>query len=416
MKILNLKIRNNYIVLEKNILLIDLFAIMPIVDSVSGAMHDRIPLGQIYRLLIFVFMFVLLSNNSLKKFSQVFITFVIFLTIQSIVSIEYIGKSIQDVIKLFTPIISIVLIETLLKKKKVSDKNIFDLLDVWCILYPILIIVPSILGLGVSSYEGTIGFKGFFYAVNEISFVMCSLIMYSFWKLQKDADLKSFIVLAINCLCIITMGTKTAYATIVLFTLVFLISFIKNRSIKRRLKIMLFIAAAIIVILFNYKRIIEMTSAIFERWYYQRKMSYSLSDFLFSMRLRRIENAWDIFWTKLYFAFGWGFGGELVGFPNIEMDFLDVLFRSGIFGFIYIFLFYMKKTLYFLRKNSWSLIITLWSLALSFGTGHVLFYGQSGMMLSINFTLAYIISKSNEKENWKERVSGRESNSINECL
>lgn len=35
--------------------------------------------------------------------------------------------------------------------------------------------------------------------------------------------------------------------------------------------------------------------------------------------------------------------------------------------------------------------IIIWSLALSFGAGHVLFYGQSGMMLAANIILAYEI-------------------------
>ena len=63
----------------------------------------------------------------------------------------------------------------------------------------------------------------------------------------------------------------------------------------------------------------------------------------------------------------------------------------GIIGFLYVILFYGKEVIKVARKNMWGLLIVCWSLALSFGAGHVLFYGQSGMMLAANIILAYEI-------------------------
>lgn len=39
------------------------------------------------------------------------------------------------------------------------------------------------------------------------------------------------------------------------------------------------------------------------------------------MRLRRLEDAFNIYMDGNYLMFGWGLGGELAGFPNMEMDF-----------------------------------------------------------------------------------------------
>ena len=90
---------------------------MPFVDSVSGAFHDELPIGQIYRLVLFFYMLTLLMTVSKRTFINVLFPFIVFLLIQSIVSSNYIKDSLQGVIKLFTPIFLDSLIQTLQKKK-----------------------------------------------------------------------------------------------------------------------------------------------------------------------------------------------------------------------------------------------------------------------------------------------------------
>ena len=155
---------------------------MPLVDSMSGAFHDVYPIGQIYRIVMFIYMFILLARNSRKEFLHVLIPFMMFIVIQYMISSGYRTKSIQDVVKLFTPIIAINLLKILLNKREINKKSIFRVLNVWSIAYPLLIIIPGILGLGENAYAG-IGWKGYFYAVNEISFIMSSLVMYRTWRL-----------------------------------------------------------------------------------------------------------------------------------------------------------------------------------------------------------------------------------------
>ena len=78
---------------------------------------------------------------------------------------------------------------------------------------------------------------------------------------------------------------------------------------------------------------------------------------------------------------------------NIEMDFIDLLLETGIVGFVYVLAFYGRKAKNIMKNNLWSAWIILWSFALSFGAGHVLFYGQSGMMLALNIIYATLIPK-----------------------
>ena len=81
-------------------------------------------------------------------------------------------------------------------------------MDFWSIAYPVLILVPGLMGIGISAYEGEIGWKGFFYAVNEISFILSSLVAYMFWRLNFKSNMYSLFVLAFNFLCVSLMGTK----------------------------------------------------------------------------------------------------------------------------------------------------------------------------------------------------------------
>ena len=391
--VFKVKIKKNLLAgtkINKYSFLMVLLYIMPFVDSVSGAFHDELPIGQIYRLVLFFYMLTLLMTVSKRTFINVLFPFMVFLLIQSIVSSNYIKDSLQGVIKLFTPIILVSLIQTLQKEKKYK-LDIFNLMDFWSIAYPVLILVPGLMGIGISAYEGEIGWKGFFYAVNEISFILSSLVAYMFWRLNFKSNMYSLFVLAFNCLCVALMVTKMGYATVFVFLILFIFAFMRNENQKQSLKILILICFLVFVIIYYKDQIIQSTSLIFERWRYLRKHSYSTTDFLFSMRLRRLNKAITLFTKEMHYLFGWGFGGSDFGYPNMEMDFLDLLFQTGIFGLFYILYFYGKQLVSVFHKNLWGVAIIIWSLALSFGAGHVLFYGQSGMMLAANIILAYEI-------------------------
>lgn len=388
-----MKISLKHSKINKYSLLIGLLYIMPIVDSISGFFHDIYPIGQFYRIVFFVYVSFLLMNSSMKTATGLIGAFLGFLIIQTLVSLPggYAVKSIQDTIKLFTPILMVSLFQSLLSKGRIRRESFFNLLNCWSIVYPPLIIIPSVLGLNNYAYEGSVGWKGFFFAINEISFIISSLVIYRFYKLSQSINIKELCLLGLNVVCLIGMGTKTGYATIAVGIITFGIFFFREKKASKRLKIIGISFLVVIIAFLVRDRVVEMTNLIFERWFYQRQISYSTTDFLFSMRLRRISVAFSDFWDGFYLLFGWGFGGELAGKLNIEMDFIDLVLRTGIIGFFYVSIFYIRKIKYALKNNLWGTVIVVWSFALSFGAGHVLFYGQSGMMLALNITFASII-------------------------
>ena len=193
------------------------------------------------------------------------------------------------------------------------------------------------------------------------------------------------------------MGTKTGYASVAVGILAFGIFFLKEKKASKILKTIGISFLAVIVAFLLRDRVVELTNSIFERWFYQRQISYSTTDFLFSMRLRRIGTAFSEFLEGFHVLFGWGLGGELAGKQNIEMDFIDLLFRTGVAGFLYVFIFYFSKIKHIFKNNLWGTFIVVWSFALAFGAGHVLFYGQSGMMLALNIIISLLIGESIKK-------------------
>lgn len=368
--------------------------VMPFVDSLSGAFHDEYPIGQIFRLMFFVLLLFFLLKVSKRKFGLFFCSFLLFILLQVVASFPdaYLYKSIQDTIKLFTPMGMIVLFQCLITKRIISKHIIFDLLDWWSVIYPLLIIIPSILGLSSSAYDSSVGYKGFFYAINEISFIMSSLVISRFFILSIKLSFSSLIILGIDTICLILMGTKTGYASIIVGSIIFGIYFFKERNIRRIYKYLVVLGFVFLFILLFQNAIISMVSGIVNRWVFQRQISNSTIDFLFSMRLRRLKDAFDSFLHGSFILFGWGFGGELGGMINVEMDFIDLLLRTGILGFSFVVLFYWGKVRTTIKHSIWGGVIVGWSFALSFGAGHVLFYGQSGMMLAMNIIYSSLIS------------------------
>lgn len=379
--------------------LVFLILIMPFVDSFSGAFHDLYPIGQIYRSIFFSYMLFMVMRHSKREFMKIGIPFSVFAIVQMLISIDM-QKSAQDIVKLFTPIILIRLMLILIDGKKLEINNVKKLIERWAVCYPVLIIVPGILGIGKIAYDGTAGWKGFFYATNEISFIISCLVMFLVWEVYKDIKLKMLILLGMNILTVLLMGTKTGYATVGVFVLIYFAKSMGELRRSRFLKNIFIVLVSCIAVGYLYHLFFDEINAIFERWMYQKDVvSYSLIDFLTSHRLRRFQAAWNSFihgeiW---YIPFGCGFGAELGGFENMEMDWIDILFRTGFLGTSFIIAFYLRCFLHISRNNFWGFVIMLWIFFLSFGAGHVLFYGQSGMMLGIMVVMCYLIQIDNKK-------------------
>lgn len=379
------------VISEKGIFIF-LLAIMPLVDTINGIVMEKVSVGQFYRLFLFFFLVLLYLKYRRKQAVSFVIIFLTWCAAQFAVGISNGMENVLVTFKLFLPMAILLAMNTMQKLGKILDADIYKIFDIWSLIYPITIILPYVLGIGTHAYDGTTGTKGFYYALNEISFVICAIIMNQIVKINNKLKLKTAVLLILNCLSMVLMGTKTGYVTLILFFILYFFYIGKgkknnarlNNGIRKLMVLLLIVIAAMA----GYQIFKDQIMQIYERWMWQLKYASTSSlDFLTSNRIRRISGGFDLFLHgRVWYPFlGWGLGGEIVGMPNMEMDFLDLLFRTGIVGFSLVILFYYTFWKKNVIKNYWNNWILIWAAAVSFGAGHVLFYGQSGMAFALLF-------------------------------
>lgn len=393
-------------------LLLYLFLIMPVVDSFSGIFHETFNIGPIYRIFIFAYIYVLILKYCLRRAVIFFLVLSIFIICQFLANPYTVTESVEATVKLFTPI-EMILMYTTIHEKNIffSDKDINSLLDGWAIIYPVSIFTSFMFGGNIFAYENAVGVKGFYYATNEVSFVICAIVLCKAAQFAEYSEFRDLCLIFLNSLCIILMGTKSGYMTLVIgFALYVLYWIMKRRGYKSLyslLKGFIYFIIIAIAILAIREKVAIIVNGIFERWRNSRiYISQSTIDFLSSGRLRRVDlcfNTWinNEWW---YPIIGWGLGTIDRQRENMEMDFLDLLFRCGITGFTIIIAYYISLVKGKLRLDYWNVGILTTAIIIVFFAGHTLFGGASGMALGI--LIIYCLNRS--KKNCEKMSKGRE--------
>lgn len=372
-----------------------LIKLMPLIDTASGILTpvdtSVLNIGQIYRLLVFTILILLTIKNNIKKNLYVLSLLILFMIVQCVLNIDNIMQVIVAWTKLITSIVIFITYSCLIEKKHLSIEKIFGLLDSWAIFYPIAFILPKLLGIDiVASYDNTTGYKGAFYAVNEISFVLSVVVMYLIIRLDQNLKRKYIVLLVLNTFCIILLGTKSSLLVVLFFgiSFVYRVIFIHKKQIFKRWFILI---SLIIAVFFGWCIFNIQIQDIIQRLLWQRKyVSVSSFDFLTSGRIRRIGQGFSMFMENpLYILSGWGLGLSILHI-GIEMDFIDLFFGVGVIGFVYIMaiyiIFYFRKC----EKNYWNKCVLLIAAILCCFAGHILYYGQSGMALGVLFLFLFI--------------------------
>lgn len=390
---------------EKAVL--ELLVIMPIVDAFAGHFHESLNIGPVYRIIFFAYLlFLLLKYESMKS---IVFAIVVLLTcvFQALANTDTAFENIQQTIKLFTPI-EMITLYSVRKSFFFCLQDIRHVLNRWAMLYPISVFVSYVIEGNVSAYFAEeVGVKGFYYATNEISFVFCVILMYETVELALTGKIKNLFFLFVNALCIVLMGTKSGYMTLGICAFLYVFNVVKtsvnrkarNKKIAGIVNGLLYIAIFIIALISAWQFIEPMVMEIFDRW--QMLFTYSSTstlDFLSSGRIRRIGqgfNTWLHYkWWYLYI--GWGFGLTDSLRVNTEMDFLDLLFRSGLFGFATVVIYYFTLLRKRIKLDFWNTGILVVSFIMIFFAGHILFYGASGMALGI--LLIFCINRFKQEE------------------
>lgn len=373
--------------LIKNIYLV-LFIITPLIDSLNGffiksGYLSAISIGDFFRLTLILYVGYLWFNCiSLKNFI-IFLIIVAYLVIDCLLQIllqintNSVFNEIMNIILWLMSIFFILSFQDINRRRIVLLEDIETIFDWWIFLTPLTLIIPYFLGLGYSTYYD-IGYKGFYYATNAITYFLITLYIHSIHSCINRFTYKRLINIFLIAISIAMLGTKSGYVCLIILPLLVITIKFKSNLIKLiqtySVGLIVFIATLLIFINFYSEQIVK----ILNRHTYFSQNATSFISFLTTGRIDRLSTYYNYvkntpsFIFRLLFGSGYGLEKQL---GAIEMDYFDLFFIFGFFGLliyslIIIYIFFLRNKTN--NKNEIYLVAFLISIGFSFLGGHVL--------------------------------------------
>lgn len=366
-----------------------LYCFLPLVDMVNGfviqELHSNFSVGQIYRFLLIAIILLLIISYKKMIFRDIvplaWIAFTI--TIWGLLHV-LMGRNLLNE---FTNGLQWILFPmyvfgfSLLKAHgQMCEGDRRKILEIWQWLFSLTILVPKLLGIGYSTYGNEIGYKGFYYANNGVSFALSILVIYSLYKLYSELSLLNgikFVLCAWTCMI---LGTKSALFAIVV-AVVFLLF---DKWKKKYFQSLIFIFLALIIAYFLFQPFIEaQINDVLKRYNYIMRIQNN--DFIDSITSGRIGKI-DKLWTEMKNG---GVLSYVFGLGNInyvaEMDFIDLFFQYGILGILVVIMYIILVRKDTLKVASIYRRLFVFSIAYAFVVGHVFNNAMSTMIISLIF-------------------------------
>lgn len=351
------------------------------IDSLNGFFLFKginFPVSIGFKLLFTITMVVglfLLSNN---KFYIWFFLFVIFSTVINIPSLVnnpnfFFESLILSQKFLFTVLTYFYFTEYFKTTSNLNYNFVFNINFIVIISNIIL----SIIGLGYYAYDVGVGFTGFFFAPNEISFlvlIICSHFMHEV-NLKKP---KYFLVIFILFLIIsVLLAMKVV---IIGVFLVGLFIFFRGAITLKKITFASVIFLLLLSVVLKYSFLLESFVNMLE-WRYNN--SENLINFILSDRDTYLIENFGLYINSSFFVLLFGIEKTL----TVEMDLFDVLFNYGLIGFIIIYLFFAYVALPFRKKQNNSdsrflLLVNILVIITSLFVGHFVFSAMGGFFFA----------------------------------
>jgi len=387
------------------------YLLIPLVDSINGYfllnnINTPVSIGQSYRFLITILLFMLIFRFAKKVDFYKFISLsIILLTLQfgyffNHSSLNGLFFDISNIIKLLFIIITIESYKALYKSGKIRNVVIVTIFKISIFTFPISILIPKLLGVGFTAYSNGGGYSAFYNANNDLNIVLIILLIFSLELIFQGIRLKKLnAIYLLGFLLIITVtlmvGSKSSMAFSVVSILVYCLRSIKNNSIIKNFNLFVLLSFAVFLLVRVSYLFQNEINGIIERNKYFLNKSENIIGFLLSGREIFLENAYYAFInsnfiiTRLLIGIG-SYAknlelGQLLntGTKVIEMDVFDVFFAYGLLGTFIIYSYFIV-----LFVKAWKIEFVYKYLYISvfvFSTivGHVLFSALSGSFLAI---------------------------------
>ena len=366
------------------------------IDSITGYFlnnGNEIPISQLFKFILITVLVVRLSH--IKKFVYAISLFLIYLAIfllNLILLNEVIGISILLLSKFLTTILIFVYVCNF---KSEYDSTIYRYFINLTFRSGFLLILVNILigalGYGFYTYELLqFGYKGFFYAGNELGSTIVPIFGYILYKEYNKNHLLPYIARCVFLIILgISIGTKACIIAPIL--LAFIIPFIYSNNMGRIKQIICLIILILLSVILLGSYLEDTGIAQIEKIV----TNYQEKGFEETITSRRTEY-WeqeknDILHSNIISIF-LGLGGN----RTVEMDPMDIFLNFGfiglfsIYSIIFLQLRYVYKTI---GCNSWNklvLTVDLILLCMSCVAGHVIFSSMAGLYFALINSLAFL--------------------------
>lgn len=362
-----------------------ILAISPLIDSFNGyliksGITKGISLGDVYRGIMIIFILVIWSKCISKVNLGIMLILLGYLTSISLVQILF-QISNNSLLNEFSNVaqwsIAFILVFSYIDFYRVGIMkiNVIDkVFDIWCVITPLTLIVPYILGIGFSTYYD-IGYKGFYYATNAITYFLIILFLMNMFKLTEKITLFRLFQTGVTAFCIAMLGTKSGYILLAVILIIsILIQYKKN--FKKGVTSLLLVTITFFTTGYLFLEVYaEQIEKIIGRHSYFSKTSDSFISFITTGRSDRISEYYMYIKHSKSFIFRLLFGSgynieKILG--SIEMDYFDAFFMFGLIGLLIIVWFTLYVFNKGLKKSNWVFIIAyIITIAFSILGGHI---------------------------------------------
>ena len=261
-------------------------------------------------------------------------------------------------------------------------------------MLPVCYFVPKLLGMGYATYGSDMGYKAFFVAQNELSFVIIALFYFCLYKLTVRLRFSTLVQIGLLLLCGLLLNTKSTILACLLGAAVCFFYILLKMPLQVRLAAVVVMVAACFVF---YDVILKVVDSTIQRFTTLMNKHYegSVLTAILSNRNTFVAEAWENLRSD-HFLFRFLFGNGFCDGRLVEMDVVDLFFYLGLFGGVaaVAFLgFVWYKTGKMSRTDPSPIRLISYILILVFLniTGHVLFMAMSGcyFVVYLSFLMAY---------------------------
>jgi hypothetical protein len=384
----------------ENIIIL-LFAILPVVDSVNGILLSRgLPsIGTVYKMgvLALLLLFCIRSGKAQPALLACGLCAVGYIAVSVAVNMFVLGSDLitKDFpIKLAFNALQLVLLLNCHRAGYLTGKGINKIFHISTWLMIVMILVPYGLGLGNTIYSGGIGYKGFFYSNNELSVVLLILFYYSLYRTTMRLSLSNIIQLGGIAVCVLLLNTKSGMIACALGVVLFIVEYLRKPNARfKGLLVVLIVAALLLAKDF----ILSQVKGFIDRQTYLHTLyGGSFLDTLVSGRTFLLEDAWENFASGEGFLLRFILGNGFCSTTLVEMDFIDLFFYLGVFGVtavaVVLTVIFCKSAKNFKKDGTWMRPFGyLLMIGFAFLAGHTLFMATSGcyFVLMLCFDLTY---------------------------